>query len=292
MSAAIHRLTLVAAALLPLTAVAQSYGAYGSINNSGNLLLHNQPREDFNFGDNFGFTDNPQALVPTSLSRVATVSNGGTSTSLFKGSIGNLKAYSSAYFPYGYDAQGHGLFSGYASSITQGSFADKLLVSGAGLAVGTPVSYRMDFSIDGTLSSPSFEIGGFLSTSAGATATLSDMQSGEQVNFNWDASKQATGIYSLVLSTQVGHTLQFVGGLNTTAYVSHYAQIGRNAKADFYNSALYSLTPSVAGLNTVGASGHNFLTPVPEPSTWALLICGLLTGARLQSRRRGQFMGR
>lgn len=275
MKAATTLLALVAAAWLPWSALAQSYGAYGAINNTGTLQVPGQPREDFNFGDNFGFTDNPQALLPNSLERVAGVSNGGTSTSMFKGSIGSLKAYSSAAFGYGYNAVGQGLFIGYASSSAQGSFADKVLVSGAGLAVGTPVSYRVDFSIDGRLSSPSFEIGGFLSASAGANVSLGDQQSGQQVSFNWDASRDAPGVYSLTLATEIGHTLQITGALYTSAYVNHYAQVGRRAEADFYHSALYSLTPSVEGLNTTGVSGHNFLAPVPEPRTWALFALGL-----------------
>ena len=276
---------LAALALLPLGAGAQSWGAYGSVNATTSLQVPAQPREDFNLVANFGFTDQPQALLPNSIERVATVSNGGGATSRFKGSVGSLKAFSAANFGYGFDAQGHSLFIGYGSSSTQGSFVDRVLVGGAGLALGTPVSYRVDFSIDGSLSSPAFEIGGFLSASAGATARLSDLQSGQDVSFNWTAGQQAPGVYSLTLATQVGHTLQFTGSLNTFAYVSYYAQLGRSAQADFYHSALYTLAPSVAGLNTVGASGHNFLAPVPEPSRWALLGAGLLALVWMQRRR-------
>ncbi|MCV2356312.1 PEP-CTERM sorting domain-containing protein [Paucibacter sp. B2R-40] len=271
---------------VPLAAGAQSYGAYGNVNATSTLILPDQPREDFNLVDSFGFTDNPQALLPHSLSRTAEVSNGGGATALFKGSVGSLKAYSSANFGYGFDALGHGLFSGYGSGSAQGSFADLVVVSGAGLALGTPVSYRVDFSIDGSLSSPSFEMGGFLEVNAGASTTLRDQQSGQEIRFDWDARKQATGLYSLSLATQVGHTLQFTGSLYTSAYVSYYAQLGRSAEADFYHSALYSLAPSVAGLNTVGASGHDFLAGnVPEPASWSLFGSGLLALLWLQRRR-------
>lgn len=269
--------------LVPDTAGAQSYGVYGNINATATLQLPGQPSQDSYLVDNFGFTDKPQALLPNTLGQVATVSNGGTATALFKGSIGSLKAYSFAAFPRGYDDQGRNLFTGYANGSAQGSFADVVRVAGAGLALGTPVSYRVDFSIDGTRSSPIFEIGGFLSTAAVANVRLGDQQSGQQVTFNWDADRNAPGLYSLTLATQVGHTLQLVGSLATSAGVTWYAQTGRSAEADFYHSALYTLSPSVAGLNTVGASGHDFMTAVPEPSTWALLTLGL---AALHLRRR------
>lgn len=272
--------------LLPTAASAQSWGASGAINATTVLNLPGQPQQAVTKVDNFSFNGQPQALLPTTLGQVATGSNGGTATAQFQGSIGTLKAYSYAAFPYGYDAQGVGLFTGYASATAQGSFADAIVVAGAGLAAGTPVSYRLDFSIDGTLSTPSFEIGGFLSASANATARLTDLQSGQQVSFNWDASQQATGLYSLTLATQVGHTLQFVGLLNTSAGVTHYAQLGRSAEADFFHTARYALAPSVAGLNTVGASGHDFaVSTVPEPANWALLSAGLMALTWLKSRR-------
>ncbi len=276
----------VSALLQPLATSAQSWGASGAINATTVLNLPGQPQQAIAKVDDFSFYGQPQALLPTTLGQLATGSNGGTASAQFQGSIGTLKAYSYAAFPYGYDAQGFGLFTGYANATAQGSFADAIDVTGAGLAVGTPVSYRVEFSIDGTLSSPSFEIGGFLSASAGATARLTDLQSGQQVSFNWQASQQATGLYSLTLATQVGHTLQFVGLLNTYAGVTHYAQLGRSAEADFFHTARYALAPSVAGLNTVGASGHDFaVSSVPEPSNWALFSAGLMALGWLQGRR-------
>jgi PEP-CTERM motif len=276
----------LAALLLPLAADAQSWGASAAIHATAVLNLPDQPQQAITKVDNFSFNGQPQALLPTTLGHVSTVSNGGTATAQFQGSIGMLKSYSYAAFGYGYDAQGYGLFTGYASATAQGSFADAIVVTGAGLAVGTPVSYRVDFSIDGTLSSPSFEIGGFLNASAGATVRLTDLQSGQQVSFDWDASRQANGVYSRTLDTQVGHTLQILGLLNTSAGVTHYAQLGRSAEADYFHTARYALAPSVAGLNTVGASGHDFaVSSVPEPANWALFGAGLMALTWLKSRR-------
>jgi hypothetical protein len=277
---------LAAAALLPLSALAQSYGASGAVNATTTLEIFGAPTQTISNVDSFSFIHQPEALQPHGLNEVATVGGSvGSARALFEGAIGTLKAYSSAAYAYGYDAQGHGLFRGYASATAQGSFADTVLVGGAGLRLGTPVNYRVEFRIDGTLSSPSFEIGGFLNASAVASARLTDLQSGQEVSLNWDASRQAVGLYTLTLATQVGHSLQFTGSLATSAGVTHYAQTGRSAEADFYHSAYYALAPSVAGLNTVGASGHEFaVSNVPEPASWALFGAGLL--ALLLSRSR------
>lgn len=271
-------LPLATALLLPCGAWAQSYGSSGAVNATTTLEIFGAPTQTISNVDNFSFIHQPEALQPYRLDERATVGGSvGNATALFEGSIGTLKAYSSAAYAYGYDAQGHGLFRGYASATAQGSFSDTVLVGGAGLALGTPVNYRVEFRIDGTLSSPSFEIGGFLNASAGASARLTDLQSGQQVSFIWDASRQTVGLYTLTLATQVGHSLQFTGSLATSAGVTHYAQTGRSAEADFYHSAYYALAPSVAGLNTVGASGHEFaVSNVPEPASWALFGAGLL----------------
>jgi hypothetical protein len=108
------------------------------------------------------------------------------------------------------------------------------------------------------------------------------------VVFNWDAARQTTGLYSIVLNTAVGHTLSLFGSLNVGAQVAGNSPVGRFAEANFYNSAHYNLAPSVAGLNTVGASGHDFaVSSVPEPQTWLQLGLGLLALRRLRARQRG-----
>jgi hypothetical protein len=181
---------------------------------------------------------------------------------------------------------GHTITIGYTNGTAQGSFYDTIAVTGAGLAPGTPVSYTVDFRISGTLSSPSFELGGYLSAEGLAEVRLRDLTSADSVIFSWDAKKNATGLYSLTLATTVGSSLGLSGMIFADAYVSAYAIGGRSAEADFYHSAAYALRPSVAGLNTLGASGHEFLTPVPEPATGLLLAAGLLA-LGLVRRSRG-----
>ncbi len=227
--------------------------------------------------------DDPRARQLQTLDD-STAFSGGTATAHFEGRMGLLRAFAESSFPYCCDASGRRVVQGYADASVQGRFYDSIAVSGAGLAMGTPVSYTVNFSITGALSNPSFEMGGFLSAYGIAEVRLRDMASFAEVNKSWDASRDMPGVFTLTLDTFVGRTISLSGMLAVGASVSDYAQLGRNAWADFGHSAGYQLVPSVAGLNTVGASGWDFATPVPEPGSWLLMGAGLLALAAWRRR--------
>lgn len=233
---------------------------------------------------NLDFLNRPGAATLQRLDTFADTAHG-SATGLFLGRIGLLKAYAAADYAR-CCVDGATILMGYADAAVQGRFYDEVLVGGAGLAVGTPVSYQLQLRISGTVSSPSFESGGFLSAVALAEARLRDITSGQAVDFSWEAARQATGVYTLNLATAVGHTLSIQGLLYAGASVSAGALSARSAEVDFYHSAGWSLAPSVAGLNTIGASGTDFLAPVPEPATWAALLLGLATVGGVRRVRR------
>lgn len=246
-----------------LTALARST----SIDNLNNLT--DTQSLDLNF------IDQAAALSLQSLSTEAH-EGGGEAVALFQGRLGQLKAYASASHPYCCDDQGHTIARGYSDAAVQASFYDTIVVGGAGLALGTPVSYEITVQIDGSVSSPSFEIGGFLSAYAQTNVRLTDRVSGQQVILNWESSKQGAGVYSARLDTVVGNTVGLSATVAVGASITSSALTARGAHADFYHSFNYTLAPSVAGLNTTGLSGQNYLAPVPEPSSLALSALGML----------------
>lgn len=223
---------------------------------------------------NLNLINQPSALMTQTLDAEAH-QGGGEAIALFEGQIGQLKAYAQASHPYCCDAQGHTIARGYSDAAVKASFFDSVNVTGAGLADGTAVTYKITIQIDGELSSPTFEIGGFLSSYAQAETRLTDLTSGEQVILRWEAGKQNIGMFSASIDTVVGHALGLTATVDVGAYVSSFATTSRGATADFYHSFNYALAPSVAGLNTVGLSGHDYMAPVPEPSSLALVCTGL-----------------
>lgn len=274
-------LLLSLAAAWPAVAGAQTWQLAANLLANAFMTLP-EPRVDVTRNADLNLLNQPAAAQLHLLHEISSVPNGGSAEASFLGRVGMLKAHAVAGYPYCCTINGQVVTIGYTNATVQASFYDTVAVTGAGLAAGTPVQYRVDFDITGSISHPAFEIGGHLSADGLAQVRLRDTSSGREVLLNWDAKRDATGRYSLTLDTQVGHELGVSGMLYAGGYVDAYATLGRVAQADFYHSAVYSLAPSVAGLNTTGASGFDFLAPVPEPAGWALLLLGLvgLLGAR------------
>lgn len=279
------RLLPWALALAPLVGWGQTSSLTATLR-ANTTMTYPAPREDRSPVVDLSLTDTPAAAELQRRDTASHVSNGGTASAMFKGRIGLLQAYAFASQPYCCTLGGELVTTGFSDAAVDAGFTDTVAVAGAGLADGTAVQYRVGLRIDGTLSSPSFEMGGHVGVYGVAEVRLEDKTTREVVSLRWNAANQATGLYALTLNTQVGHQLGITGTLNVGANIDTSARSARSGEADFYHSAHYSLTPSVVGLNTVGASGADFaISSVPEPAGGALWLLGL-GGLGLVARAR------
>ncbi|WP_348754393.1 PEP-CTERM sorting domain-containing protein [uncultured Aquincola sp.] len=262
-----HALTLLAALCGAGAAHAQSYNVFGTVTAEASSRIAPVPAYQMNPASVLR-QDDPLALQPNPLA-VSASAGPGVANAKFIGSVGVLKAYASTSFPYAYNAANEVVNDGYASAQVDGSFVDHILVTGAGLSLLTPVTYSVVFTIAGTTSSQ----GGY----ATAGARLSDVDRGTYAApLNWDSRSNAPGSFTVSINTFVGDTLRLSGQLTAWAYSTSNSPTLSSGEADFYNSAHFHLTPSIAGLNTTGASGYNYLaTAVPEPATAWLLALGV-----------------
>ena len=219
----------------------------------------------------YDFLNEPAALDLNSLDASSSAMNFGSGIARVAGTIGSLRTFATA--------SGFSEPTGTVESRSQAEFFDTLMVSGNGLAAGTMVSYRVDFSINGGVTAPVSSAFGQSFARGLASVRLQDRTSGERVQLNWDAANDAVGVFSLTLATEIGHELSISGSLASGVVVRIDPFTPLSATSDFFHTANYALAPSIAGLNTTGASGRNFLvappTGVPAPEAWGLLLLGL-----------------
>ena len=191
------------------------------------------PREDHSRDTDLTLYDKPEAALLHRQDDQIGTSNGGTAEVRFLGRIGLLKAYAAASHPYCCTVGGHLVTSGFSNATVDAGFSDTVHVSGAGLADGTGVQYTVGLRISGSLSSPSFEMGGHISVFGVAEVRLEDKTTREVVTLRWNAANQAPGLYALTLNTQVGHQLGITGTLNIGASIGSSATTARSGVVDF-----------------------------------------------------------
>lgn len=262
--------------LLPGGAAAQTHEVRGSAIASAYQLT---PPEDITRSPSFIFSA-PQsgASQPQTANGQVLLSNGARAQATVTAAMGTLKAYAFAAYAYSPNDTNAGMASANASV----TFNDTVLVQGAGLAVGTPVSYRFDLSVDASFQqlagTPGVDVN-FVYALAGVLLRVQDTTTQDQAQFTWDPRQQANGVYSVNINTRVGNRLYLTGNIAATAQATSYGVplSPHTATADLGHTALYYLAPSVSGLNTTGLSGHDYVAAaVPEPATWLLMALGIV----------------
>ena len=198
--------------------------------------------------------------------------NGSRAHAEIEASMGVLKGRLSTHYEKAFNTDG-----GWVDAVFSTSFEDFIEVTAPGLAEGTRVTYTFSLDIDGTSGvTPQPAAPGALSVGFAASmgpAWLSPVPRVRQID--WQMS-QGDGVFSQTFEAVVGELVRIRGTLFAGAQAGT-SNATSDAWADYMSTARFTLTPDVAGANTVSVSGHDYAASVvPEPAVALLFAMGML----------------
>ncbi len=217
------------------------------------------------------------------LSSDTALSNGALAHAQIEASMGVLKGKLSAHYEKAFDTDG-----GWVDTGLSTTFEDFIEVTAPGLAAGTPVTYNFSLNIDGTSGiTPQPRPGATSGLSVGFNAFMDQAWPSpvaRQRKIDWQMS-QGDGVFSQTFVAVVGELVRIRGTLYAGAQAGT-SNGTSDAWADYMSTARFTLTPDVAGANTVGVSGHDYtVSVVPEPSSAVLFVMGMLYALAIWRRR-------
>lgn len=165
------------------------------------------------------------------------------------------------------------------------SFEDVLRINGSGLgSIDVSVAFRVSGALSGAPST-SFALG-VLSVQGSQVIDFRNSDAGSTGAYTCTSSAgAATCQGEVTLRLPVNTDLSISGHLGVVA--SAVGSPGRdNASALYSRTAFAHLTLLTPGFELVSQSGHDYASPVPEPSAWGAMLAGLAVIALAVSRRR------
>jgi hypothetical protein len=158
-----------------------------------------------------------------------------------------------------------------------------------------PVSLAFDLAITGFLDGTGQPLGAaglasvFSSFTVGASSGT--FLSGQnELDYSRSLGSPEPTVGSLVLTTDMGATIALNGHLEVQASATSAPGFTAFGIASYGNTASFQVDLLTPGVTYISASGVNYATSVPEPSTWGLVLLGILplleTARRTPKKRR------
>lgn len=231
------------------------------------------------------------AVTPTTITASSALPGYGSADAAITASLGALKASSSASFN-----SPDPSYSGDAQGLTEINASDTGVITWAGHATGTPVSFQLVLNYDGTHSVPDFQSGGSVDVEAvlymNAVDNTAGAPSSPSTYLQHDSKGTAgtdAGKLTSILNTRVGDTVTLTYGLSTIAYIGNQATVTHSGSADYSHTVLPRFVSLTPGAQFMAASGFDYAAPVPEPREGAMVAAGVvwcLGGWGLHRRRQ------
>lgn len=142
-------------------------------------------------------------------------------------------------------------------------------------------TYLFTITVHGSLSAPS-PYASYPITTAGAFVGFNVESTsycpncvGVVSNWSTQSGQPSDTVYSGTFSMVTGTTFEMRASVDVSSYLNVFSGQSANATADYGNTVTVQLSGLTGGANTVGVSGYNYASPVPEVRRSALMLVGL-----------------
>lgn len=156
-------------------------------------------------------------------------------------------------------------------------------------------TYQFTVTVHGSLSAPVGCVGTFPCATGNVfvgfnTSATSYCAACQGVVDNWtsESGQPSDTVYTGTFTMVTGTTFMMRNSIDVSSYINVFANQSVSALADYGNTVTLQLTGVTPGANTVGLSGHDYATTVPEPASALLTAIGLacMGAVRLLRQRR------
>jgi hypothetical protein len=226
-------------------------------------------------------TLDPAQLVATHTLNTASSGYGSTASGNVIATTGSatMHSFSSVVDPFANGCSNCGLL--VAQQSDNAGFSDRIVLSSATLAVGTPVDLEVSMATQHSFSSSQ-------ALSLYLTAGFQSQFIVGGVSLYYNDPLQFPNVASGVLHTFIGQTIDLSAETILGTYAEYIDSTARSVTGDA--SAQFYIDPLEGGVTVSSDSGHDYATAavaaVPEPSQLALLLAGFAAIGGVRQFRR------